>query len=185
MYIKLIGKPSAEPLDLQVVKNYLRVEHSEDDELINQLIKDARSYAENFTGKQLMPAVYEAVLRYIDYQKGDFNLPISPFLEVLSFKFYDRFEIEYDLTQEIGYYLNTYVDPARFSFLAYNITESERMYPFRITFRAGFPEGEIPGVIIRGMYYLIGEWYDKRENNENIDFSIADNLFWQERIVHV
>jgi len=56
---RIITATTGEPVDLITVKAHLRIETTVDDHLIDGYIKAARAYAENYTGRQFMPATRE------------------------------------------------------------------------------------------------------------------------------
>jgi uncharacterized phiE125 gp8 family phage protein len=54
MNLKLITPPRGEPVGVEEAKRYLRVETSDDQEIIENLITTARLAVESYTGRTLM-----------------------------------------------------------------------------------------------------------------------------------
>ena len=61
---KIVTATTGEPVDLITVKAHLKVETTVDDHLIEGYIKAARAYAENYTGRQMMPATREQKINW-------------------------------------------------------------------------------------------------------------------------
>ena len=48
-----VTQPTAEPVSVPELKAWLRIEHGEDDVLLNELVRAARSWVERYTGRAL------------------------------------------------------------------------------------------------------------------------------------
>lgn len=83
--ITQLVKPSAEPVSLDAMKNYLRVDHNEEDALIALLIVAARRSAEHLTGQMIAKRSFRVDLP--SFGKG--VLPISPVISVTSVEYLD------------------------------------------------------------------------------------------------
>lgn len=59
---EVLTAPTVEPLDLTAVKNYLRVDYSDEDSVISQLITDARTLAEELTHRALAVQTIRATI---------------------------------------------------------------------------------------------------------------------------
>lgn len=57
--LKLITAPTVEPMSLANVKAFLKVEHTDDDNLINELIRTVRKQAERFTKRHFMTQTWD------------------------------------------------------------------------------------------------------------------------------
>lgn len=82
MGLELVVPPEQEPVTLDEAKNWLRVDHSEDDGLIGGLVAAAREECELITGRQLPVATYNY---YLDrWPDGDtLYLPRPPLQSVV------------------------------------------------------------------------------------------------------
>ena len=95
-----------EPLTLQEVKDYLRLEgyldpsdstateYDDDDDLIESLITAARERVEMFTGLSLVPKTMEIEF---DNELGNFKLPFSPVNSITSVTDADGNDLTYEL----------------------------------------------------------------------------------------
>ena len=77
--------PTAEPLNLTAVKNHLRVDSTDDDDLIRALIRAARWQCESFTGRQLVCATWVIQADGL----GAMELPHPPLIEIASVTYTD------------------------------------------------------------------------------------------------
>lgn len=59
MRVQLVLGPTTEPVDISEVKDHLRVEISEDEELIRDLITTAREYVEDITRRALITQTWD------------------------------------------------------------------------------------------------------------------------------
>ena len=60
--LTVITEPTQEPLSLQEVKDYLRVEDSTDERTIRPLIETARRFCEEHTGRTLVQTTFRQFL---------------------------------------------------------------------------------------------------------------------------
>lgn len=79
--------PASEPVSLAEVKSFLRLTGSDEDSILELLVKASREYAEVFTGRQCITSTWDYS---IDEICGtEILLPRSPLQSITSFKYYD------------------------------------------------------------------------------------------------
>lgn len=83
--ITQLTNPSAEPVSLAAMKDYLKVDHADEDALINILIVAARRRAEHLTGQ----IIAQRTFRVDVAQFGDGVLPLSPVSSVSAVQYLD------------------------------------------------------------------------------------------------
>jgi hypothetical protein len=116
-------QPATEPVSLAEAKDFLRIEDRVDERIINMMIKSAREWAENYTGRSF---INRTVTLYLDwvrdleenllegwYDGADIPrkrryipMPIGPVHSVTSFKTYDDNDVGTVFSPD-NYYVNT------------------------------------------------------------------------------
>jgi uncharacterized phiE125 gp8 family phage protein len=171
MPLKLITAPAIEPLDIEEVKNFLKITDDEDDFLLASLISAARLQAEKITGRQLITASWEL---YLD------NFPA----EIIKIPRPPLQSIPYEAPAEGGIlYLDSAGDQQTLSATLYRvdaISEPGRVTPaygytwpttypvinaVTIPFIAGYGDngGSIPEDILNWIRVMVGVLYENRE----------------------
>ena len=122
-------EPTAEPLSLQEVKEYLRVEDATDERVVQPLITAARQFAESHMNRALMQQTFTLTLDAVveqneplyegirtapdlNYYKNYIVLPKSPVQSVTSVKTYDDSDTATTMAAS-KYYVDTAREPAR------------------------------------------------------------------------
>jgi uncharacterized phiE125 gp8 family phage protein len=177
--LTLITAATEEPLLLSEAKKQveLATQDTAHDEHLLRLIKTARQYAEEFTGRALVTQTWDFYLDQWPIDNGMILLPKSPLASVTHVKYYDD-----DGTQQTwsssNYVVQTSREPGRVS-LAYGQSwPSARYQPDSIVVRfvAGAARASVPDRIKAAMLLLIGHWFDHREE-VNIGSSASEVPF--------
>ena len=122
-------EPAQEPVTLQEVKEYLRVEDSTDERTIRPLIESARRYAEEYLGRALVSTtfqqfydsldemedpLFEGVRQgpYLNYYKNHLVLAKGPVISVTHVKTFDDSDTSTTMASS-KYYLDNAREPAR------------------------------------------------------------------------
>ena len=93
--LRVITKPTAEPMALAEVKNHLRVEHTDDDSVIIAIMLAAREYVETYLDQTLIVTQYKMTL---DLFPLHIELPKSPLSTVSG---YDSVILTYKTNSQI------------------------------------------------------------------------------------
>lgn len=152
--------PGEEPISLDEVKLNSRIEHNDEDNLIESLIIEAREYCENYTEKpfitqtrtkflscfdpivELSPNLQQvSEIRYIDQQGQSQVLPDTDYM-----------------ISKSGLYGSVYpVHDKSWPSVLHKIDAIE------IDFTCGFGDsGDVPNTLKRAMFLLIDHWYTNR-----------------------
>ena len=127
--IKVTTAPTAEPLSLQEVKEYLRVDDATDERVVQPLIMAARQFAEEHMNRALMQQTFTLMLDAVidqdqplyegmrtapdlNYYKNYIVLPKSPVQSVTSVKTFDDSDNATTMAAT-KYYVDTQREPAR------------------------------------------------------------------------
>ena len=127
--ISVTTEPTTEPVSLQEVKQYLRVEDSTDERVIRPFIKAARMFAEQHTGRALISQTFTMFVDayddmsdplwegtktgpYLNYYKNYIQLPNPPVTSVTSVSTFNDEDTETTMAAS-RYYVDNVREPAR------------------------------------------------------------------------
>ncbi len=116
MGLKLVTVPTQDPVTLQEIKEYLRVDGTEFDTTISNIIKAARDAARDYQNRAFFTQTWELSLD--EYPAMPLKIPLPPLQNVVSVKYTD------ETGKETAMDLNDFVI-------------DKRSEPGRITFKAG------------------------------------------------
>ena len=178
--IQVVTEPTQEPLSLQEVKDYLRVEDNTDERTLRPLIETARRWCEEHINRSLLQTTYRQFLDSVaeDYplQEGmttgpDLNfyrnyicLSKSPVVSVTHIKTYDDDDTATTMSAT-KYYLDNAREPARI------VLRNGETFPtalrvanaIEIEYVAGYGSiSQIPEPIKVGMLQHIAFMYEQR-----------------------
>lgn len=156
--------PVDEPISLGEVKQYQRIDGTDDDAYIEGLITAARNQVETETGRSLITTTWTWTLDR--FPSGDvLEVPRSPLRSVSSITYVDTNGTTQTLATTV-YDVDTQRDPGRI-FLKY-----QQVWPvvrsiqnsIVVTFSAGYgTANDIPRNLKLGMMILVSHWYENRE----------------------
>lgn len=150
--------PESEPISLAEAKLFLRVDGSDEDELIATLISAVREAAEEYLRKSLADQRWK--LTYEDYAPVVTPLPRGPVLSVVSVTRRSQSGAETAVSGEV-YHLSARVDALHFetAILSHEV---------EIVYETGYGEEEIPASIRQGMLVHLAALYEDRQGAEGM-----------------
>ena len=179
-----IQYPAIEPLSLADAKNYLRVEVSEDDDLINDLIVAARIECEHRTGRSFILQKWRLTLDSLGGSALSFGgftplqLPRSPLISIESINFVGQNGQNTVLDLD-----NLVIAPGTPGLIA---PRYGNFWPFTlpqissvaIEYTAGFgpTPSDIPKNIIQAIRILTAHYYENRSENAEIPAAVNSLL---------
>jgi uncharacterized phiE125 gp8 family phage protein len=187
---RLIEGPVAEPVSRDEAKDFIRVTYSDDDLLIDSLIKAAREHVEMITGRALMPQTWALYLT--GFPDGlPLELPLAPFKEISAIKYWDQTGTEVTANPTL-YETNPRGDLYNFG-LAYMKSwpalEAGRMLPVTVEYEVGYEDADsVPSGLKIGILELVSHWYNVREpivigtNAMEIPLTV-ERLLWPYRLL--
>jgi uncharacterized phiE125 gp8 family phage protein len=157
----------AEPLTLDQAKQNLRVDTSDDDDFITDLIVAAREHVENYTGLVLTQRQITETAPELGRSLTLCSWPVSDVTAI-------RYPLSGVMTPLVaGSWLTSFTArPARILPVAYGWGVGVLPFsigrrptlPVEIDVAAGFASpNDVPAVVKRAMHLLIGTWYVNRE----------------------
>lgn len=179
--IQVTTEPTQEPLTLQEVKDYLRLQDSTDERLIRSLIETARRFAEEHMGRSLMS---QTLTQFIDgydemhdplfegfrtgpfltYYKNYITLARPPVTSVTSVSTFDDADTETTFASS-KYYLDNVREPSRIMLRnGENFPTALRVAnAIKIVFVSGYANAyAVPEPIKLGMLQHIAHLYEHR-----------------------
>jgi uncharacterized phiE125 gp8 family phage protein len=172
--IRKTVEPVAEPLTIAALREHLRVDLSDDDDLIEAILVAARSWVEQHTNRQFVPATFEWRLPYFpDRDDVPLRLPRAPALSIESITYIDTDGAEQTWSSS-KYQTSLYRDPALLMPLPDEVwpnTQTDRLDAVTITFKAGYESGTspedgtgVPGPLVQAIKLIAGALYENRED---------------------
>lgn len=147
----IVIEPPSPVVSLEDAKRHLRVEHSEDDQLIAAYAAAATAWLDGpsgILGRALGPQILE--WRLDEWPCQDTTFPYPPLIEVISVKYVDPGGDEQDFPVPSPFYLEDM--PA----------VRGRSGDIRIKYRAGY-DSEIPASISIAILMLVAQFWEVRE----------------------
>jgi uncharacterized phiE125 gp8 family phage protein len=165
--LQLLEAPAAAPVLLAEVKAQLRIEHPDDDLMIDRLIKTAVAYtdAKGALGHAMITQKWGQWVNSVPPQYV--RLAMGPLIEVTAVQYYDidgALQTDTLSNYEItGTDFTTLIGPK--SGFNWPVTQ-DRADAIRIEYTAGYgaTSASVPETLRHAMMLLIGHWYDNREN---------------------
>lgn len=191
-FVTVITAPTSDPVTVSDIKDHLRIDISDDDDLITALISAAVSYVSTFTRRSLLEQTLKFVLPEFPAGSDTITLPYPPLstITIDSVKYRDAddgtlktwSDTEYEVIQTgatsygLRYVLNG----------SWPTDVLSAVDAVQITYTAGESlAADIDQRIILAIKLLVGNWYENREDTttltlRNIPMGV-EMLLWQVR----
>ena len=170
MGYKIITAATTEPISLAEARNHLRIEaygspeaHPDDDK-IELLIKSAREWCEEYTGRAFASQTIEMALD--DFPENEIELPITPVTSITSVKYINVSGVETTISNST-YALDDYSQPN------WLILTAGSLWPItnggannvKIRMVVGNTSANIPSAIKSAMLLIVGNLYENRQED--------------------
>jgi uncharacterized phiE125 gp8 family phage protein len=167
--IQIVTPPASEPLTLAEVKEFLRVDHSDDDVTLAIFITAARQLCESYTRMALLPTTFEEYFDDFPQYSGDYKdeirLSRSPVSAVTYVKYIDGNETTIT-ANAADYKIDTISRPARISPDNGWFGTYETINAVFVRYVAGFANAAaVPAPLKHGMMLVIGDMYENRTDS--------------------
>lgn len=176
MPVSVLSPPAALPVTLSGVKRFLRIDHTEDDELLTQLAQGATAHVEAHIKQSL---INRTVRQYVD------ELPLSNKVELESWPVREVVQVtgfNYDGEPEAfgsaACRLDKQLDPAVIVFnRCKRSTAITNGYEIDLITGYGETGADIPSNIIQAVHRIISHWYEFRgASGEGIAESVPSGI---------
>jgi uncharacterized phiE125 gp8 family phage protein len=167
MALKLKTAPALAPITLAEVKSHARIDHSDDDAMLQTLIDAAVSHLDGYSGllgRCMITQTWE--LYYDAFPCGDLRIPLGKLISVTSVEYVDPVTELYVTWDAANYEIdNVSLDGWVIPVDAWP-TVFDTSNAVRVTFTAGYgaTAAEVPAAVRQAMLMLIGHWYANRES---------------------
>lgn len=162
-----IAAPATALISTAAAKNHLRVDTSDDDDLIDQIIDAATGRAEEHTSRQFITATWRLTLD--SWPGGDIiRLPRPPVQAVTSVQF-EKADGTTGTVDSGDYFLDSDSEPGRLVLADGKSWPSDELRPaaaVKVTYTAGYGDdaADVPGPITSAVKLIIGSLYEHRES---------------------
>ena len=162
---KVTTEPASEPLTTVEVKNYLKVDFTDDDDLIDILIMSARQWVEKHCNIGLLPQTITEVYDTWPTGRG-WDLSVSPLRSVTAISYKDSAGATQTWASG-NYTVDDYQLPSRIQ-RGYGVTSPTLHDSFNAVsavYTVGYDDASgIPAPIRMAMFLTIADAYENREN---------------------
>jgi len=161
---KIKTEPASEPLTLSEAKIFLKVDNTDEDTLITNMIKAVRRAAELYMGRALISQTWYDYRD--DFPVDYFEITLCPVTTITSIKYYNADDTLTTLSSAT-YLTDLASEPARVS-LAIGQSwpaVSGRKNSVCVEYVCGWASaGSVPDLIKAGMYMHLGHLYENRQD---------------------
>jgi uncharacterized phiE125 gp8 family phage protein len=181
--LERVTAPAALPISVAEVKEQLRIEHSDDDDLIYRLISAAVAFTDvqGALGKAIITQTWR---QWVSANPGEVYLMVKPVQSLTAVKYYDTNGALQTATladyETFGTANSRYVKPA--SGKTWPTTQA-RPDAIALEYTTGYgaSASAVPETIRHGLMMLIGHWYENRESSttdrlESVPFGFAEMI---------
>ncbi len=167
MAVVLIEGPAAEPVSLLEAKNYLRVEHDDDDDLIEALIASARVQVEQAARRVLITQTWRIVLDRWP-ASGWIVSPVNPLVSLEAARVHPLEGAAVTLDTD-AFTLNAAAAPAIIAFERANVSQPGRTVGgIELDVTAGYGDAveDVPAPLRQAIRFLVARNYEQRDRVE-------------------
>lgn len=161
---------AADVISTAALKLFLRVDHSEEDTLIEALRLAAIQYCENYTNLKLGRVT---ATMYLDKFPVMWEVPVAPVVSVDSITYNVSKATQVTLDTD-NYFTDTNRKPARISVISIPDVYDYVYSGVQVNLTLGYEESAVPEAIIAAIRLLVGHYYEQRQ--ETISGTIIANI---------
>lgn len=166
--LSLVTAPAASPLTLAEAKAQMRVEHTDDDTIIQRLIDAAVAFVD-VTGALGKAMITQTWAQWVGMVPGTVQLMLGPVQSVTAIKYYDTDGVLQTATLSdfdvFGTPTSTTVSPK--SGKSWPVAQN-RPYAIRIEYVIGYGDAasDVPQTVRHALMMLVAHWYENREGTQ-------------------
>lgn len=164
--LERVNAPSIDPVSIAECKRHMRIEHSDDDEIIGSLINVAVNYLD-VTGMLGKAMITQTWAEYVDFHATTVHLSITPVQSVSSIQYYDVNNVLQTDTLSNYYIIGTKGYKTIYPKSGYSWPVTfKRDDAIKITYVVGFGDTaeSVPETVRHAIKMLVANYYENREN---------------------
>lgn len=162
----LLTPPDVEPISLAQAKNWLRIDHADEDELVAALIASARLVVESASGRMLILQTWRLVMD--EWPAGDIVVPLAPVRQIIALRTLSTAGTGVPVPPS-SYVASAIGGQGRVRFLSSPPAPQRPIGGIEIDVEIGFspnPQG-VPETLKTAMRLLVARWYEQRGDVES------------------
>jgi uncharacterized phiE125 gp8 family phage protein len=140
------------------LKTFLRVDHSDEDTLIESIRSAAIEYVQNYCNVQLGDVT---AVMYLDNFKGTWEIPIGPVRSITSIVYNNTPSTTLTLATS-QYYSDLKRKPARITTISPPTVHPDTSNGVQVTMELGYLEAEVPDGLVHAVKLLVAHFYENR-----------------------
>lgn len=150
------GTISTEPISRADAKTHLQIEHTGDDDYIDDLISSARSHLESLTHRAFTNRTVTLIVDSADVQNGQLVLPWPKLVSIDTFEYYSS-DLQTLTDVPAANYTTIGSDPGTLVAINGGFTSSRYEYTWKITMTCGYGGTMPPDVLaaMRSILYIL------------------------------
>ena len=158
----LITPPALEPLTLVEAKAHLRLDTTDEDDLVTALIVSARHVVERETRRALVTQTWRVVLDAWP-DPDTFKIPLAPFISLIAIRTYDAANAATALAAST-YYVDAQPGAARVRFTTQPTNPGRAIAGVELDVVAGYgaAAASVPEPLRLAMRLLVARWFEAR-----------------------
>lgn len=162
MAYRVVTETGNEPISLSELKLHLRIDSSEEDALLDVILKAARQKAESYTGRKFVTSTFQMTLSEFP---EEVELHPSPVISIDSVSYKNGNNISQTLSSGV-YSLDNTIDPSQF-YLEYNQSFPSTLSvrdAVTINYTCGYADDDsIPAPVKAAILLIAGHLYENRQ----------------------
>lgn len=151
--------PAVEPVDVPALRDFLRIEHTDEDVLLGALVKAARLVVEATTRLVLVSQTWRLMLARPPAD-GIVRLPLAPLVSVDAVRAFDEADVATEIAAS-DWRLERRADPVR---IVLSGAALEAAGGLEIDLTAGYGPAatDVPAPLVQAIRLLVAHWYENR-----------------------
>lgn len=165
--LELVTDASVEPVTLSEMKDFMKVDLTDEEDMITSMIESARVSIEKYCGIGLITKTYDY---YFDKAEDVIKIPLPPLQSVTTFVYNNLSYTETEISSsnyKVFTFDNNKGEVVKLPSYTY-VTAVPDYRPFRIRFVNGFGDtaSDVPDILKLALKLTVAHWFENRQSQE-------------------